>query len=103
VKTLCGILLAFALSACGSDGVRSPENYGNILDTPAGLILVQEEHPDGWGRPDCLVCHIVPNMHVVNRTGLPDNVVNLQGIQDVIAAEGQASCARCHGNNGVQP
>lgn len=91
-----------AVAACGSDGSNEPENYGNLLASPGGLIVLHEEHPDGWGRPDCLVCHNAAYIHTVNRTGLPDAQVDLPGIQQLVRVEGQSSCPQCHGDNGVQ-
>jgi hypothetical protein len=103
-------LASVALTGCGSDGPMDSADYGNLLNSPAGLILVAQEHPTGWGRPDCLVCHEVRNMHVVNRTGLPDCTpavqdacIDLPGIRAIINSEGEASCAQCHGDNGVNP
>ncbi len=97
----CVLLLIVAVAGCGSDGSESSENYGNLLNSPAGLILVQEEHEHGWSRPDCFACHEIRNIHTVNRTGIPD--LDLGAIRDLVAAEGTASCPDCHGNNGVQP
>jgi hypothetical protein len=103
-------LASVALAGCGSDGPMESANYGNLLNSPAGLILVAQEHPTGWGRPDCLVCHEVRNMHVVNRTGLPDCTptvqeacIDLAAIRAIIRNQGQAICTHCHGNNGVTP
>jgi hypothetical protein len=103
VSKIAAILLAFSLglTACGTDGPETPENYGNLLDSPGGLLVLQEEHPDGWGRPDCLVCHVASNMHTVNRTGLPDAQIDLPGVRAIVQAQGQASCSQCHGDNGV--
>jgi hypothetical protein len=95
------LFVILALAGCGSDASNSGENYGNILNSPAGLILVQEEHEAGWGRSECFSCHVNSNIHIVNRTG--DPTLDLGAIQDLVAAEGTASCPLCHGNNGVQP
>ena len=97
------------LAGCGSSGSVQSEDYGNILASPQGLVLVQAEHPTGWTRPDCFACHEIRNMHTVNRTGLPDCAavpsdtpcVDLAQIQAVIRRGGEASCAQCHGLNGV--
>lgn len=94
-------LLGAVLAACGQDGAQEGEDYGNLLDSPGGLIVLQEEHPDGWGRPDCFLCHQGSNLHMVNRTGLPDAVVDLPGVRAIVGTQGEASCAQCHGDNGV--
>ena len=99
---VCTFLL-LVVAACGSDGGVTSENYGNLLASPEGLIVTQGEHPTGWGRPECFACHEIRNMHTVNRTGLPDNEVDLAGIQAIIRNQGVASCRQCHGTNGVIP
>jgi hypothetical protein len=100
-RAIVGSLLLLVGAGCGSNGGVTSENYGNILASPAGLILVPSEHPTGWGRPECFACHEVRNIHAVNRTGLPDDVVDLPGVQAIVASGGEGSCPQCHGNNGV--
>jgi hypothetical protein len=95
--------------ACGSDGTQETEDYGNLLQSPGGLVVLEEEHPTGWGRPDCQTCHERRNSHTENRTGLADcdavpegtPCIDLAEIQDLIRRQGQQSCAQCHGHNGV--
>ena len=94
-----GLGLVFVLSGCGTDGSEESADYGNLLNSPGGLLVLEEEHPSGWGRSDCFTCHEVRNMHTVNRTGLPD--LDLDEIQQIIANQGEDSCVLCHGNNGV--
>jgi mono/diheme cytochrome c family protein len=99
------------LSACGSSGEPQSEDYGNILNSPAGLVLVESEHPTGWGRPECFACHEIRNFHIVNRTGLPDcpltppatpiACLDLAQVRAIVLSQGGASCAQCHGPNGV--
>jgi len=107
-------LLALGVAACGSDGSRPSENYGNLLTSPQGLVLVQSEHPTGWTRPDCFVCHQVQQIHTTNRTGLPNcqqvntgaatpvPCIDLSDVRTIVRNQGEASCAQCHGTNGVQ-
>jgi hypothetical protein len=104
MKTLLGTtVLLLLIAGCGSDATPQSEDYGNLLTSPAGLVLVQEEHPTGWGRPDCFACHEIRNIHTVNRTGLPDAQIDLAGVQAIVRNQGEASCAQCHGENGVMP
>ncbi len=99
---LGGVLcLSLWLFACGESAGPKGEDYGNLLASPAGLELVQEEHPSGWGRQDCFFCHPQRNLHLVNRTGIPD--LDLTEIRALVRNQGEASCAACHGSNGVGP
>ena len=108
--TFLAVLALLNVVSCGSDGPQEGENYGNLLNSPQGLVLVQEEHPTGWTRPECFACHEPRNIHTVNRTGLPDcsgapqeACVDLPGIRTIVGDGGQASCVLCHGDNGVRP
>jgi hypothetical protein len=101
-------LAAAAIAGCGTAGNMQGENYGNLLNSPASLVVVQEEHPTGWGRPDCFACHNIMNIHTVNRTGLPNcsatitqDCLNLSEIQAIVSSQLESSCVMCHGNNGV--
>ncbi len=87
------------LFGCGEEAAPSGENYGNLLESPAGLVLIPEEHPSGWGRADCFFCHPAHKLHVVNRTGIAD--LDLGFVRSVVRQRGEASCAACHGDNGV--
>jgi hypothetical protein len=98
---LVALLLSLAVASCGEDGAQEGEDYGNLLESPGGLIVLQEEHPHGWGRSDCFLCHQIRNSHTVNRTGLPDDVVDLEGVRAIIQNQGEQSCPLCHGDNGV--
>lgn len=106
------VLIALLLVAgCGDSAEPTSEDYGNLLNSPGGLLVLEEEHPTGWQRPDCLACHAVVNMHTVNRTGLPscsrvanpeqEPCIDLAEIQEIIDHQGQSSCMLCHGDNGV--
>jgi hypothetical protein len=99
-RVLSSVLLLIFIG-CGSESSPMSEDYGNLLASPAGLVLLQEEHPTGWTRPDCFACHNVNNIHQVNRTGLPDDVADLAGVRAIVNNQGEASCPMCHGNNGV--
>jgi len=113
VGSLVTLLTALALLnvvSCGDDGPQEGENYGNLLNSPQGLVLVREEHPSGWTRPECFACHEPRNIHTVNRTGLPDCAdapreacVDLPGIRTIVGDLGEAACVLCHGENGVRP
>lgn len=103
-------LLASFVAACGSDGSLKGEDYGDLLASPAGLVLVEGEHPSGWGRPECNTCHESRSIHTVNRTSLPDchpdassgeACLDLPAVRRLVRRDGESSCAQCHGANGV--
>ena len=103
-RWLCALALSLVLAAaggCGSDAGPQSENYGNLLASPGGLVVLEEEHPSGWMRADCFGCHNVNNIHQVNRTGLPDDDVDLPNVRAIVQSGGEASCMMCHGDNGV--
>ncbi len=97
---LTGVLLfsCFLLS-CGGSAFNDGEDYGNLLDSPEGLIVTEEEHVGGWEREDCTMCHNLENIHLVNRTGIP---IDIEAIHEEALEDGLASCAPCHGTNGVE-
>ena len=96
------IFFLCVLAACGSGAAPQSEDYGNLLASPGGLVVLEEEHITGWTRPDCFGCHNVNNIHQVNRTDLPDDAVDLAGVRAIVQSGGEASCPMCHGSNGVE-
>ena len=102
-------IAAFLITGCGNNGPQDGENYGNLFDSPGGLLVLEVEHPAGFGRPDCFACHEVRNSHNENRTGLancedvPDgsDCIDLNEIHAIIKSGGEQSCMMCHGDNGV--
>jgi len=94
-------VLVLVAGGCGSSGSSSCQDYGNLFNSPSGLILVEGEHPTGWSRPDCFTCHPVGDIHCTNRTGIP--TLDIAQIRAVVDSLGLASCPQCHGINGVQP
>jgi hypothetical protein len=96
-------LVLLLCAGCGSTGGVTSENYGNLLASPQGLVLVRDEHPTGWGRGECFGCHVASNIHNVNRTDLPDAVVDLPNVRAIVRNQGLSSCPQCHGSNGVTP
>lgn len=90
-----GLLVALGLlTACGP---VEPCANGSMLDGAGGLALEQEEHALGWGQADCWQCH---NEAVLHRSGCTPGV-DLAAVQERVETEGLASCAECHGANGV--
>ncbi len=96
-KVLLALLLLSMVSCVGED--NDGQDFGNIFDTNEGLILTEEDHPDGWQREDCFVCHPLDVIHQVDRSGTGSLL--LDDIQEFVIMEGLASCPICHGDNGV--
>lgn len=93
------IFILFMLGiGCGESPVNSGENYGNLLDSPSGLVLTEPEHAGGWGRSDCTLCHNLDNIHLIDRTGVATDV---EAIRRQTLEQGSASCPSCHGTNGI--
>ncbi len=93
------LILFATMQGCGTGGFNGGEDYGDLLDTPDGLVLIEEEHIPGWGRSDCNMCHNLENIHLVDR--IADVVIDIQAIHDLALEGGNAVCAGCHGTNGV--
>ena len=98
---IASLLFLCVAAGCGSDAGPQSEDYGNLLASPGGLVVLEEEHPTGWMRADCFGCHNVNNIHQINRTGLPDDEVDLPNVRAIVQSGGEASCMMCHGDNGV--
>ena len=91
-------ILLFLLS-CGGDEFNDGEDYGDILSTPEGLVLTEEEHEIGWGRSDCTVCHNLENIHLADSSEIG---IDIESIHDQVLEEGVSGCSACHGDNGVE-
>jgi len=97
MKRFLFVALMFALLGCVG-GDDEGQSFGNLFEGTDGLVLTQEEHPDGWGRSDCFGCHPITEIHRVDRTG---GLLPLEDIQRFVKQEGLDSCPICHGDNGV--
>jgi hypothetical protein len=86
------ILLSW-LIGCGDEDPCASRR--DLSASPAGLTLVEAEHPTGWGQADCYQCHQRWTIHAEDCL----DGIAVQG--DDIAAETIADCAACHGTNGV--
>ncbi len=70
---------------------------GSMLDSEEGLLITEEEHPDGWGREECTTCHAFEALH---RRGCTEGV-DLVLVRETVEYEGMDACATCHGENGL--
>jgi hypothetical protein len=101
MKTLHFILFFVILNAtyaCNNKS-RDLENYGDITTSPGGINLVTPaEHPGGWGRRECLLCH---NASLGIHRG-PNSSIDADALNDLIRQNnGSVFCLTCHGPNGV--
>lgn len=87
------------LVGCGAASTNTGENFGDLLTSPAGLVLTGAEHPGGWGRTDCDTCHNLGNLHLVNHSAI---AIDIAAVHDQAIQNGNAGCIACHGANGVQ-
>lgn len=97
---LLALLALFGLSTitgCVQEDVCA--DRGDMLSSPSGLDLTEEEHAAGWGNDQCLQCHALETTHRVNCTSLEDLDIDAVRYQ---AAEGNQSCGDCHGLNGLE-
>lgn len=98
MRLVTNLVIFFLLSACQVNS-RQVENYGDINTTTGGIALSsQQEHPSGWGRSECLLCHNVKlNIH----RG-PNSPVDADAIVFLTQQNGGARyCLTCHGPNGL--
>ncbi len=93
--TLLGI--SCVAMGCGDVELQG-EDYGDLLSSPSGLALTQDEHSAGWGKSDCTMCHNMNNIHLEDRTGTG---IDMSLIRETVFTDGLTSCAACHGTNGV--
>jgi len=98
MKKILLLLLVLSIMSCvGED--NDGQDFGNIFNSDEGLILTEEDHPDGWQREDCYACHPLDVIHQEDRSGT--GLLLLEDIQEFVLLEGLSSCPICHGDNGV--
>ena len=86
------------LAACGD--VDSCEGRIDLLDSAEGLVLTPEEHPAGWGKSECLQCHPLESIHQEDCTG--EDAIDMAAVREEAEDGTYATCAGCHGPNGVE-
>lgn len=99
MRTVLIAALFAVLASCVSEDNKG-QDFGNILNSPEGIILTEEDHPDGWMREDCYTCHPLAVIHQEDRSGT--GLLPIEDIQEFVLAEGLASCPICHGFNGIE-
>jgi hypothetical protein len=92
------VLAVVGVVGCGR-GNDDGQDFGDIVAGAQGTQLTREEHPTGWGRSDCFLCHPLEEIHQVDRSGT--GVVPLEDIRRLVDRERLNSCHLCHGDNGV--
>lgn len=95
------LLTGFALAALLLGGCETDPCAGleDLLSSPEGLRLVEEQHEAGWGNDACLQCHSLESTHQVNCTSQPD--LDLEAVREEAEEGTYEACASCHGDNGV--
>ncbi len=91
VRLTLATLLALGLAGC------DPCPEVAMMDGTEGLVIVEEEHPDGWGHEECTTCHVYEALH---RRGCTEGV-DLAMVREQVADEGLDACVVCHGDNGT--
>jgi hypothetical protein len=91
-------LAVIAFAGCGG-GNDDGQDFGNLIASAQGTQLTREEHPTGWERRDCFLCHPLEEIHQVDRSGT--GVLPLEDIRRLVDRDRLESCPLCHGNNGV--
>jgi hypothetical protein len=87
---------AFLAVSCAQEGpcVGVP----NLLDTPDGIRLTEEEHSLGWGQAECFQCHLLAEIH---QGDCSDVGLSAERIAATVDLEDPDSCQICHGSNGT--
>jgi hypothetical protein len=100
VTRWCLIAAVAVLAGAGCGGGNDDgQDFGNLIDSAQGTQLTRAEHSDGWGKRECFACHPVEEIHRTDRSGT--GVLPLEDIRALVADRGLASCAPCHGTNGI--
>ncbi len=85
---------------CGACGSADPcVGVADIMETPQGLILTEDEHQAGWGSSQCFTCHQIWRFHVADCTESMD--FDMESINEMVDVEDPSSCTVCHGDNGA--
>jgi len=99
---LGSLLLVAGCSGAGSVSVHYNDLGANFAER-GGVYLTPENHPDGWGQKDCLLCHqdfkhtmATADLSVDQYQKLITGAVDAVGASNAIAV-----CSACHGTNGV--
>lgn len=89
------IALLLAVAGCAQETQYEDYKVASIAD----LYLTATNHPHGYGKQDCFLCHVPSRLHRVNRLNSP----NFDLAPILVEQSGVTSCAGCHGPNGVSP
>ena len=68
LRRVAMVMMAVAALGCGR-GNDDGQDFGNLIESAQGTQLTREEHPTGWGRRECFLCHPVDEIHHVDRSG----------------------------------
>ncbi len=109
MKRLIFILTGIALTySCGGGGGLGDadvhyRDFGVNVAVRSAPYLTEENHPDGWGKADCLGCHqdFKHTMATADLTvGQYQDMIN-RAVDSVGKSNPINVCSACHGLNGV--
>ncbi|WP_163329452.1 cytochrome c3 family protein [Desulfurobacterium thermolithotrophum] len=99
---LTGVILTYSCGGLGDANVNYKDLGVNVA-VRSSPYLTAENHPDGWGKSDCLGCHqnfkhtmATADLSVEQYQNMIEKAVNSVGTSKAINV-----CSACHGLNGV--
>ena len=104
ILILTGIALTYS---CGGGGLGDADvnyrDFGVNVAVRSAPYLTEENHPDGWGKADCLGCHQNFKHTMATADLTVDQYQDMieTAIDSVGASKAINVCSACHGLNGV--
>ncbi|RUM40935.1 MAG: hypothetical protein DSY34_04555, partial [Desulfurobacterium sp.] len=104
ILILTGIALTYS---CGGGGLGDADvnyrDFGVNVAVRSAPYLTEENHPDGWGKADCLGCHqsFKHTMETADLTVDQYQDMIKKAVDTVGTSKAINVCSACHGLNGV--
>lgn len=98
------LFLGATLAACGGSSSPRTDSYTPGGEIKAPLLLNSTAHAggQGWGRADCLACHIMERVETQHQR-VPKIQASLMQVAELRGGEVQRTCLACHDTNGLDP
>lgn len=90
------LVLLVLLAGCGIE--RQTENYPGVDAVGTNYKLTATNHLHGRGQPKCFSCHVVTNIHQVQRGGASG--LGLSMARDLAGTGNLDYCYMCHCSGG---